>query len=319
MFSNPQRNDQDPAARCIKVLFMGVPKVSKTGQGIKMPPPLGVVDVGDGALPFHHSRGGEYDFGIRRAATIEEVNVFARDLLDNQKALDDIRTVMFDDMTAAWRSAQARLRIGKAAAPQAGEKEGSFADQAALKAPWATFASLVKEFGVRGKNVVVTAEAKPRWADAGRKPKMTGYKLDADDKILGAFDLVFLIELNERTGRAQATVVETRYPAAFPKGSVIENFDSVKHFAPLLGSWSPSLAKPEFQESEEAAALRATLGEALRSLGSKQRGGKVPTDDARRFYWLTQDPEAGREDFVDALRELARWGWKGKVPSEAAA
>jgi hypothetical protein len=282
-----------------KILCIGPAGAGKTLGGLQLEGPIGVFDGEDGARAFKDI----FTFGVDPFDSIAELNGKMRSLLSSQESMAAVATVVIDGLTTAWH---ASLR----------ETEGAhngrieMKHQKELKAPWKDFNDLVYRLGKAGKNVWATAQAKADWEiKPGQKPVLRGMKGDIPDKIWFAFDLVIYLDVVE--GERVATVLKSRYPKLLPEGAVMGQFSVRRHLAAVFRRPDEAAAPAGAQRGEDNESLsveqmRQLILDELARLGSRQRGGQVPDDAARRLWALSRRSQDETELRAGVL-ELRRY------------
>ena len=250
-----------------KVLIMGDYGVGKTHYGLTFPEPL-VIDT-ENALGLFRNR---FDFADAHTRSYDEINQLMEQAIANRVPG---KTLIVDSITSVYKALQEAHPVDPF-----------------MKNTTKKFNKLIdKLYGKVPMHVVMTAWEKAEYAAEGSKIPgrdkvvqegeriVVGYKVDANQKALFAFDFVFRLVVDSITNRRYAVVLKSRSDK-WKKGDEIEN-PSFADFEGILNGeqFTPIMLNEEAAEIDIAADEREAAAERVVAATVKDNSAPVHGSD----------------------------------------
>jgi len=274
-----------------KIQIWGGPETGKSHDAYEnLPRPLVVIDSDVASGLFADERfEGFKRLGPDKVPTIEALIAFLEEFTSDPRWYTHYKSVLVDSLTQFVDPKVAELGIDNSSAAPAAhvddlsgqERSRALTEQGRAQADWARVAKeltrLIRKVSALGVHIYVTAEERTKFVgnrpgegDASAKSSLS------PKKFTHAFDLIL-----QKTGKNAAVVRKSRF-RKWKKDEKVDSYVARRDLAPILQGRERKTAGLE--DFDPATPAHEELMDLLRSIGSDQRGGRIPV--ARMFEYI---------------------------------
>lgn len=300
----------------LKVQVWGGTETGKSHDAyLHMPRPAVVVDGDVSGERFQHTltpdRGAVKHFGPDVIPDLETLVAFLEEFASTPEWYKQYKSLIVDSLTIYTDDKVERLGIDQTSDARDNRGKGQ-TDYAKITKK---LTRLIRKISALGVHVYIIAEERTKYE--GSKPvesqdaSAKGKSSLSPTKFTFPFDLII-----QKSTKDTAVIRKSRFDE-FKKDQKITGYDAANVIGKIVEGQIKKVVgldsfDPECNEQEE-------LMELLKSLGSDQRGGKIPKAEMQQYLLLAKDNSKTPSEFAAAIADVkAKYG-EGVAAAPAAA